>query len=1185
MTRESLCQWPTRLAVLLAAWIVCSTAVVAAERGVRVVTEDTAILDLDLPDGAEVSISGQQYGQRRRFEFRPLTEGQIYEQTISVRFASGAQLQRKVLLRGGWDIRLPLSESPPVRPELVLQTGHAGPAWAAEFTSDGKYAVTGSVDSKAVLWDVAGARQLRSFLGHGGAVSSVALSPDGKRLVTGSHDGTAAIWDVVTGQRLHLLREPLGVEVSAAVKMPVWAVDFSPDGRHVLSTGLLDALLWDAATGKLLVRYHEDGQQPKSLTFSPDGSRVLTGSYGADAPEAIEWDTRSGRKLRSLAGHSNAVSAVGYSRDGSHMLTASWDNTARVWDAQTGRQLHVLKGHTAQIWAAAFSPDGSQIVTASPLDKTVIVWATDSGRQLKSFSPEGRFPGDGGAWSVAFSRDGKQALLGVGSTTAEIWDPKTWEPVRRLEGYGVLAKPVAFSAEQRRLVSGHAVWGLGWDLDRGQPEVFGPNALNLANLASGQWSHNARWLLLVGRDGSSELFDVFSGKRRQVFRGYATAPTLFDCSDDGRWALAGSMEESQPALWDAADGSQHPLGNQPKALTSLAVSPDGRLGVTASGDMTADVWDLSTRRRLRTLKQQDEFLNSLAFSPDGKQLLSGGAYGTVALWDVATASQRRTFEGAEALVLSVAMSPDGRLIAAGLTDNRVMVWRAAGGALVHTLEGHSSSVVSVSIGGDSRYLVSGSLDGTARIWDLATGEEIGQLIGLVPGGADLSGAPVVPVHGSDADWLVITPEGLFDGSARGRQLVSYRVGDGLNVVPVDRFFQDFYRPGLLAALFGGARLQPRADLFKQQPPEVRILSPDDDGTVASPRVTLEVEVVDRGGGVQGPWLMHNGARVLAPGSARRVDDKVLRTFEVDLLGGDNRIEVCAASADGSWEAEPAVRVLRLEQPLEKPVLHLVTVGISRYAQAAYTLRFARRDAEALAELFKHRGGALYEEIEEYPLLDEQATAEAVRRTVKQAAKAARPQDTLLLFLSGHGAMVGQRYYFIPHEFRPTANTPLNDNVRDQGLPVDVLGDFLAMGSALKRMLILDTCASGGAVELFQVASRNPFALRGEIERLSRSQGIYVIAASAASEAATEADALEHGVLTYALLAGLKAVKAGPLERIAVQPSNPNQVVDVLEWFSFASGHVPRLTREFSGLEQSVHMAGRGSSFPVLPLSD
>jgi hypothetical protein len=33
-------------------------------------------------------------------------------------------------------------------------------------------------------------------------------------------------------------------------------------------------------------------------------------------------------------------------------------------------------------------------------------------------------------------------------------------------------------------------------------------------------------------------------------------------------------------------------------------------------------------------------------------------------------------------------------------------------------------------------------------------------------------------------------------------------------------------------------------------------------------------------------------------------------------------------------------------------------------------------------------------------------------------------------------------------------------------------------------MIPDTCASGGAVDLFQVVSRNPFALRGEVERLS-----------------------------------------------------------------------------------------------------
>lgn len=169
------------------------------------------------------------------------------------------------------------------------------------------------------------------------------------------------------------------------------------------------------------------------------------------------------------------------------------------------------------------------------------------------------------------------------------------------------------------------------------------------------------------------------------------------------------------------------------------------------------------------------------------------------------------------------------------------------------------------------------------------------------------------------------------------------------------------------------------------------------------------------------------------------------------------------------------------------------------------------------------------------------------------------------------------------EFEIHREASRDDDIRQQGLPADVLADFLSLGSALKRILILDTCASGGAVDLFQVASRNPFAFRGEIERLARSHGVYMIGASAATEEAKESEALGHGVLTYALLAGMRAVDRGPLERNWVQPQNPQQVVDVLDWFSFASGHVPRLTQEFCGAEQSVHTAGRGSSFPVLPL--
>lgn len=74
-------------------------------------------------------------------------------------------------------------------------------------------------------------------------------------------------------------------------------------------------------------------------------------------------------------------------------------------------------------------------------------------------------------------------------------------------------------------------------------------------------------------------------------------------------------------------------------------------------------------------------------------------------------------------------------------------------------------------------------------------------------------------------------------------------------------------------------------------------------------------------------------------------------------------------------------------------------------------------------------------------------------------------------------------------------------------------------------------------------------------------------------------------LCYALLAGLRAVDGGPLERQFVRPSGSDRVADVLEWFSFASAHVPRLTRKYFGREQDVQMSSQGSSFPLLPVED
>ena len=120
------------------------------------------------------------------------------------------------------------------------------------------------------------------------------------------------------------------------------------------------------------------------------------------------------------------------------------------------------------------------------------------------------------------------------------------------------------------------------------------------------------------------------------------------------------------------------------------------------------------------------------------------------------------------------------------------------------------------------------------------------------------------------------------------------------------------------------------------------------------------------------------------------------------------------------------------------------------------------------------------------------------------------------------------------------------------------------------MLIFDTCHSGGAAGLAGNAEkRNAFAARGAVERLARSQGVYLLTAVAADELAAEVPDLGHGILTYSLLAG-SGRAAGPLSGKGLPADRP---VDVLGWFGYARDHVPGLYKTYTNQPQQVEVAG------------
>ncbi len=449
---------------------------------------------------------------------------------------------------------------------------------------------------------------------------------------------------------------------------------------------------------------------------------------------------------------------------------------------------------------------------------------------------------------------------------------------------------------------------------------------------------------------------------------------------------------------------------------------------------------------------------------------------------------------------------------------------------------------------DGKVLASGSGDGTARLWDIARGAEL----------ALLTAAKDSP------DWLVVTPDGLFDGSYMASEsLVAWRVGT--SAFPPERYFNDFFSPGLLAAIWRGGR--PRANVEVQNiplPPEVRIV-PASGSVLKQARVPLHVRVQGRAAEVS---LYQNGARVgNQPGAPNAASEY---TFDIELVAGENELRVVAVSPAGISSNPDSIRLTYDAPAPPKPALHVLAIGISQYRDPSWNLGFARADAEALARFFELKSGKLFHSVSAKVLIDSAATWANIRQAIDDTAGKARPEDVVLIYFAGHGIALDRRYYLLPHDMRSEAT--LDEDVKKFGIPDVALQDALRKVRAVKRIVILDACESGTALDIL---ARALAAQRAALEMLIRAEGVFIIAASTRQQEAIEIPELGHGVLTYALLSGLGATGDDKAPGAA-------GVVTMYGLLQYVSQKVPELATRYGRSTKQLPVSfHRGMDFPLL----
>jgi uncharacterized caspase-like protein len=185
----------------------------------------------------------------------------------------------------------------------------------------------------------------------------------------------------------------------------------------------------------------------------------------------------------------------------------------------------------------------------------------------------------------------------------------------------------------------------------------------------------------------------------------------------------------------------------------------------------------------------------------------------------------------------------------------------------------------------------------------------------------------------------------------------------------------------------------------------------------------------------------------------------------------------------------------------KPTLYILAVGIDAYAPAINPLSFAVADARSVAGAIKAHVPEQYGAAEVTELYDGQATARNVQQAFARIGAKASPNDTVLIYLSGHGTTVGREYYFV------TQNVPSVEAVATTALSQRALVQMLAGIKSNNAMMFLDTCHAGALT--LDVAGA-----------LAHDTGRYVLAASASLEEALDSYDDRNGVFATAVLRGL-----------------------------------------------------------------
>ena len=723
--------------------------------------------------------------------------------------------------------------------------------------------------------------------------------------------------------------------------------------------------------------------QVYAVALSPDGQFTAVGGWDVAVARTHDdavyiFETASGKLIHRLGKNDSAITHVTFSADGKFLAATLGSGAGlRVWDTATWSLVGEDKDYGGDpSYGVAFDATGGLFTVSN--DGFLRRYGSDFKLEAKS-----KVLGSEKPYSLAVHPSGDRVALGFDDSTAvEIYAAKDLKRLFTADTTGVS------NGES----SGH-FYGVAWSPDGTQLYAGGQHIIANGIRAVRIWDqegHGKGHDVAVAQGTIMQLvpchdaiavgvqdpaFGLISLAGKRLLWQESANPNMrlklganFTVSDDGSKVRFGlGVGSASPVLFDLATGR---LTDQPKPADGLA-APD------TTGLKLSD-WNLSRAPKLdgKPLEMApNEIARSVAIAPGGDRFVLGTEW-----------------------------------FLRGYDRNGKELWRRPVPGIAR----------GVNIPRGGKFVVVAYSDGTIRWLRLADGVELLALF----------------VNAKTREWVLWTPQGYYASSVAGDHNIGWQLNQGWEhageFITAARLKKHLYRPDIIKRAFDLASTEGAikeaglsgfklADLTNHKPPEFRIDGPGDKSRVEASPLPVKLEFAANDDPLTGFDVKVNGRQV-TPRAVRDIagtSAAKISALNIPLEKGENHIQVTAHNAVGDSVRDMVV-YLDHEGILDKKgKLFILAIGVDKYPKlgAENSLHYAAADARLMLDTLTKRAGPLHTQVISKLLVSGGAIA-PTKANIEDALlflHDAGPEDTVILFLAGHGVNEGSDYLYMPED--------------------------------------------------------------------------------------------------------------------------------------------------------------------------